>query len=330
MKNNQLAVEKTSEIQLVSVKKIQDIILQNSIWLFLVICLIFFSFSSEYFLTVTNLTNVLVQGSFIGLLAIGMTLCIINGNIDLTVGAVLGLAASLAVGLQAEYGIIISILAALTAGLLLGLLNGVVTVFSGVNAFIVTLGGMIGIRGLVFVYTGEQSFFATDMRFIEFNEIIIGSTIISLISTLFIVLILFFQWFLSRTVHGRDAYAIGGNLQAAENAGIRVKKHIIINFAISGFLAAVAGVLLASRMGSSTPNLGNIYELWTIIAVVLGGTRLQGGSGSMWKTLGGVLTLAVIRNGLNLMNVQSFWVLIILGSVLILALFIDKLVGQKM
>lgn len=330
MKNNQLAVGKTSEMQLVSVKKIQDIILQNSIWLFLVICLISFSFSSEYFLTVTNLTNVLVQGSFIGLLAIGMTLCMINGNIDLTVGAVLGLAASLAVGLQADFGIVVSILAALAAGLLLGLLNGTVTVFSGVNSFIVTMGGMIGIRGLVFVYTGEQSFFAADMRFIEFNEIMIGSTIISLISILFIVLILFFQWFLSRTVHGRDAYAIGGNLQAAVNSGIRVKKHVIINFTISGFLAAVSGVLLASRMGSSTPNLGNIYELWTIIAVVLGGTRLQGGSGSMLKTLGGVLTLAVIRNGLNLMNVQSFWVLIILGSVLILALIVDKLVGQKM
>ena len=136
MKNNQLAVGKTSEMQLVSVKKIQDIILQNSIWLFLVICLISFSFSSEYFLTVTNLTNVLVQGSFIGLLAIGMTLCMINGNIDLTVGAVLGLAASLAVGLQADFGIVVSILAALAAGLLLGLLNGTVTVFSGVNSFI--------------------------------------------------------------------------------------------------------------------------------------------------------------------------------------------------
>jgi len=329
MKNTIIATDSTNELQIDWKIRVRNILFQNTIWLFLVFCIIFFGIASKYFLTVTNLTNVLVQGSFIGLLAIGMTLCMINGNIDLSVGSVLGLAASLSVGLQPDYGIFPSILIALGAGLVLGILNGTLTVFSGVHSFIVTLGSMIGIRGLVFVYTKEQSFFATDMRFIEFNEIVIGSTVVSLISVLFIVLILFFHWFLSRTVHGRDAYAIGGNLQAAENSGIRVKRHITINFAITGLLAAVSGVLIASRMGSATPNLGNTYELWTIIAVVLGGTGLYGGTGSMIKTLGGLLTLAVIRNGLNLMNVQSFYVLIILGIVLVLALIVDKLVGKN-
>jgi ribose transport system permease protein len=329
MKNKIKVADSTYELQIDWKIKVRNIILQNTIWIFLILCMIIFGSASKYFLTVTNLTNVLVQGSFIGLLAIGMTLCMINGNIDLSVGAVLGLAASLSVGLQPEYGIIVSIIIAIGAGLGLGILNGYLTVLSGVHSFIITLGSMIGIRGLVFVYTKEQSFFANDMRFIEFNEIVIGSSIISLISVLFIVLIIFFHWFLSRTVHGRNAYAIGGNLQAAENSGIRVKRHITINFGITGMLAAVSGVLMASRMGSSTPNLGNSYELWTIIAVVLGGTGLYGGTGSMTKTLGGLLTLAVIRNGLNLMNVQSFYVLIILGTILILALIVDKLVGKN-
>lgn len=322
-------VVQTSELDMDSKIKVWDVLLQNTIWIYFVICIILFSLGSPYFLTVSNLTNVLVQGSFIGLLAIGMTLCMVNGNIDLSVGSVLTLAASLSVGLQPECGILASILIALVAGITLGVFNGVITVFSGVNSFIVTLGSMIGIKGLVFVYTGEQSFFSDNMRFIEFNEVVIGTTIISLISVTFLVLIFFFHWFLSRTVHGRNAYAIGGNLQAAVNSGIRVSRHVIINFALSGFLAAISGVLLASRMGSSTPNLGHNYELWTIIAVVLGGTALQGGTGSMTKTLGGVLTLAVIRNGLNLMNVQSFYVLIILGLVLVMALIVEKFVGKS-
>jgi ribose transport system permease protein len=330
MKTRSIAAEVPGESGIAWIEQLRDSILQNSIWVFLVICTVIFSFASEYFLTFTNLTNILVQGSFIGFLAIGMTLCMINGNIDLTVGAVLGFAASLAVGLQADYGVVFGICVALAVGLLLGVLNGVLIAYSGVHAFIVTLGGMIGIRGLVFVYTGEESFFATNMQFIDFNEVMIGSTPISLISVSFIALAFFFQWFLTRTVHGRDVYAIGGNRQAAENSGIRVKRHIIINFAISGLLAAFSGIMLASRMGSSTPNLGSIYELWTIIAVVLGGTGLQGGSGSMMKTLGGVLTLAVIRNGLNLMNVQSFYVLIILGLILILALVVDQVVKKNM
>lgn len=329
MKTRSIAAEAPGELGITWNEKLRNGILQNSIWVFLFICMVFFSFASEYFLTFTNITNVLVQGSFIGFLSIGMTLCMINGNIDLTVGAVLGLAASLAVGLQPDYGMVFGIIIALSAGLFLGVLNGVLVVYSGVHAFIVTLGGMIGIRGLVFVYTGEESFFATNMDFIDLNEIIVGSTAVSLISISFIALAFFFQWFLTRTVHGRDVYAIGGNRQAAENSGIRVKRHIIINFAISGFFAAFSGVMLASRMGSSTPNLGNIYELWTIIAVVLGGTGLQGGSGSMLKTLGGVLTLAIIRNGLNLMNVQSFYVLIILGLILILALVVDQVVEKN-
>ncbi|HKJ95022.1 MAG TPA: ABC transporter permease [Gammaproteobacteria bacterium] len=299
---------------------------RHPIWLFLAACVIFFSFGSPYFFTPFNLSNILVQSAFIGFLSIGMTLIMINGNIDLTVGSTLALCASLAVGLQ-DYGLVVAIAGAVAAGLLLGLLNGVIVVKTGVHSFIVTLGGLIGIRGLVFVYTGENSLSATNMSFLDFGMISFGP--ISIIAVLFVVLMLAFQWMLSRTRHGREAYAIGGNLSAAENAGVKVSRHIVINFVISGLMAAVAGITMATQMGAATPNLGTNYELWTVIAVVLGGTKLQGGAGSLWGTLGGVLTLGVLRNGMNLMHVQPFYVLVILGLVLILALFVDKQINKE-
>ncbi|MDA3919905.1 MAG: ABC transporter permease [Salinisphaera sp.] len=294
---------------------------RNSIWVILIVCLIGFSFGSPYFFTVFNLSNILVQSAFIGFLSIGMTLIMINGGIDLTVGSTLALCACLAIGLQ-QYGLVVAITGALGAGLLLGFLNGIIVVKTGVHSFIVTLGGLIGIRGLVFVYTGENSLSATNMSFMNFGMISIGP--VSLIAILFLVFIAFAQWALSRTRHGREAYAIGGNRQAAENAGVKVSRHIVINFMVSGLMAAVAGITMSTQMGAATPNLGTNYELWTIIAVVLGGTKLQGGAGALWGTLGGVLTLGVLRNGMNLMHVQPFYVLVLLGVVLILALIVDK------
>lgn len=299
---------------------------RHPIWLFLVACLVFFSFGSPYFFTTFNLTNILVQSAFIGFLAIGMTLIMINGNIDLTVGSTLALCACLAVGLQ-DYGLFVAVLGALAVGIGLGFVNGILVVKTGVHAFIVTLGGLIGIRGLVFVYTGENSLSASNMSFMDFGMASIGP--FSVIAILFIALLLLFQWVLSRTNHGREAYAIGGNYSAAVNAGVKVNRHIVINFMISGLMAAIAGITMSTQMGAATPNLGTNYELWTIIAVVLGGTKLQGGAGSLWGTLGGVLTLGVLRNGMNLMHVQPFYVLVILGVVLILALFLDRQFGHR-
>jgi ribose transport system permease protein len=294
---------------------------RSTIWIFLAIALVVFSLLSPYFFTVYNLCNVLLQGAFVGFLAIGMTLIMINGNIDLTVGSMLGLCACLSVGLQ-DYGLGVAIIGALAAGGLLGLLNGYLVERTGVDSFIVTLGGMIGIRGLVFVYTQENSLSASSDAFTNFGSMTIGP--VSLIALVFLALLLLFQWVLSMTCHGRNAYAVGGNRVAAVNAGIRVSRHVIINFGLSGLLAAVAGITSASQFGAATPNLGDTYELWAIIAVVVGGTKLSGGVGSLWGTLGGVLTLAVLRNGLNLTHVQPFYVFIVMGVALIGALLLDK------
>lgn len=305
-----------------------DIVLRNQIWGFLLLAVILFSTASPFFLTVNNLANVLTQGAFIGLLAIGMTLVIINGEIDLSVGATMALALALAIGLQnSGFDTVTAILAALATGAFLGFLNGAVVVLSGMHSFVVTLGGLLGIRGLVFLYTEGDALMIADFTYTELVEIYLGP--ISLTAMVFLGLIVLFQWVLSNTRHGREAFAVGDNIEAARDAGIRVGRHKIINFTLCGLLAAVCGVLLSMRMGTAEPQAGRIWELWAIIAVVLGGTRLQGGYGSLWKTLGGVLTLAVVQNGLRLLNTPNYVELIVMGGVLILALGLDRILTYK-
>lgn len=291
------------------------------IWVFVLAIFIFFSFMSEYFLSFGNIANILVQTSTIGLIALGMTLVMINGNIDLSVGAILGLAASLAVGLQ-EISMTLAIVAALCSGILLGAINGLIVWKTGVNAFIVTLGAMLGIRGLIFLYTGEQSFYAMNFAFSDFGTSTIGP--FPVLAIIFLICTLIMHLVLTRTGHGRNTFAVGGNPEASIDAGIRLGRHMMINFIIVGFFAALAGVLLASQMGAATPNLGRDYELWVITAVVLGGTKLTGGYGSIVGTLGGVLAIGILRNGMNLMQVPAFYVLVILGAILISVLIIDK------
>lgn len=161
----------------------------------------------------------------------------------------------------------------------------------------------------------------------EYPEVYLGP--VSLTAMIFFALALFFQWVLTSTRHGRETYAVGDNIEAAHDAGIKTKRHKIINFTICGAMAAVAGILLSMRLGTAEPNAGRIWELWAIIAVVLGGTRLIGGFGNMWMTIGGVLTLAVLRNGLRLLNTPNYVELMVMGAVLILALSLDKLLAHK-
>ncbi|MGX1309748.1 ribose transport system permease protein [Amorphus suaedae] len=297
------------------------------IWLILGACLIFFSVFADNFLALTNFTNILIQTSTIGLIALGMTVVMINGNIDLSVGAVVALAASLSVGLQDQLGILPAVMVGLGAGIALGFVNGMIVWKTGVDAFIVTLGAMIGVRGLVFLYTKEQSFFSMNFAYADFGmSSFVGLPTLAIVFLAFTVLM---HWMMTSTTHGRNAYAVGGNREAAENAGIRVGWHMVANFMLIGFFAALAGITLSTQMGASTPNLGVNYELWTITAVVLGGTKLAGGAGSILGTLGGVLTIGVLRNGMNLMQVPAFYVLVVMGVILIAVLFVDQRVSSR-
>jgi ribose transport system permease protein len=313
-----------------AVQRATRMLIRQPIWGFVVLIFVFFSLVSDHFLSLGNFSNILVQTSTIGLIALGMTLVMINGNIDLSVGATLALAANIAIDMLGwpmfaglgDWVILPAVAVALATGVLLGALNGVIVWKTGVNAFIVTLGAMLGVRGLVFIYTDEQSFFSMNFTYSDIGS----SSILGLptLAVIFIVFALLTHILLSRTTHGRDTYAVGDNPDAAVNAGIRVGPHMVINFMIVGFFAALAGITLSMQLGAATPNLGREYELWVITAVVLGGTKLTGGVGSIVGTIGGVLAIGILRNGMNLMQVSSFYVLVILGTILIAVLILDK------
>ncbi|MCR9056998.1 MAG: ABC transporter permease [Rhodobacteraceae bacterium] len=315
---------------------------RGAIWGFIVVELLFFSIAGEYlslsdkaFMDLDNMLLLFKQSAPIGIIAIGMTIIMVNGNIDLSVGATFALSAivllnSMTWPVFAGLGdgvIPIAWALALVTGILLGALNGLIVWKTGVDAFIVTLGSMLGYRGLVFMYNGEQPTSHLNWTLVDFAE----SQFMGLhTATWFLLVVTAVIWFvMNRTVHGRNAYAIGDNRTAAINAGIRVGPHMMINFMIIGFLASLSAVVFYSESGSVNPNDGELYELWVITAVVLGGTKLTGGAGSVLSTLGGVLAIQLLRKGLGHIGADTETVNLVIGLILIAVLFLDRQLNLK-
>ena len=315
---------------------------RGAIWGFIALELVFFSLAGEFlsvsgkgFLDLDNMLLLFKQSAPIGIIAIGMTVIMINGNIDLSVGATFALSAivlldSLTWPIFAGLGdwvIPVSWLLALLTGVVLGAVNGLIVWKTGVDAFIVTLGSMLGYRGLVFMYNGEQPTSHLNWTLVDFAE---AQTLGIHTATWFLLGVAAVVWFvMQKTVHGRNAYAIGNNRQAAVNAGIRVGPHMMLNFMLIGFLAALSAVVFYSESGSVNPNDGQLYELWVITAVVLGGTKLTGGSGSVIATLGGVLAIQLLRKGLGYIGANTETVNLVIGIILIAVLFLDRQLNRK-
>jgi len=315
---------------------------RGAIWGFIVLELIFFSIAGEYlslsdkaFMDLDNMLLLFKQSAPIGIIAIGMTIIMINGNIDLSVGATFALSAVVLLDSMTwpifaglgDWVIPISWCLALMTGIVLGALNGLIVWKTGVDAFIVTLGAMLGYRGLVFMYNGEQPTSHLNWTLVDFAE----AQFLGLhTATWFLIAVTAVIWFvMNRTVHGRNAYAIGDNRTAAINAGIRVGPHMLINFMIIGFLASLSAVVFYSESGSVNPNDGELYELWVITAVVLGGTKLTGGAGSVLSTLGGVLAIQLLRKGLGHIGADTETVNLVIGLILIAVLFLDRQLNLK-
>ncbi len=314
----------------------------GAIWGFIILQLIFFSVAGEYlslsdkaFMDWENMLLLLKQSAPIGIIAMGMTLVMVNGNIDLSVGATFAIAAivmldSMTWPIFAGLGdgvIPIAWLLALTAGTVLGALNGLIVWKTGVDAFIVTLGSMLGYRGIVFMFNGENPTSHLNWTLVDFAE---AEFLGLATASWFLLLVTFAIWFLmTKTVHGRNAYAIGDNREAAVNAGIRVGPHMMINFAIIGFLAALSAVVFYSESGSVNPNDGQLYELWVITAVVLGGTKITGGAGNVIGTFGGVIAIQLLRKGLGHIGADTSTVNLVIGLILIAVLFLDRQLNVK-
>lgn len=292
----------------------------------LVLLCIFLSFATDSFLSVRNLLNILDQITVLGIMAVGMTLVILIGGIDLAVGSVLALAMMVMgylsndMGLPLQLAIVVALIVAAATGAISGLL---VTSF-GVPAFIATLAMMSVARGLANMITDGQQIVGFPGWF-NLMAIIRYGGVLTLTVALMLVVFALGWAFLRFTSAGRSLYAIGGNPEVARLAGINVRLATIGVYVVSGLLAGLAGIVLAARLDSVQPSSGFTYELDTIAAVVIGGTSLSGGTGGIPGTIIGVLIIGVLRNGLNLLGVSPFTQQVVIGVVIALAVAAEAL-----
>lgn len=291
----------------------------------LILLCIVMSFASPYFLSLTNLMNVLRQSTLIGIVAAGMTMIIITGGIDLSVGSVLSLSSCLTAGMIIWYGwnVWLSVALGIIIGAVFGLLNGLLITQIPLPPFIATLGIMGVARGLAFVYTGGAPIYTFPKSFRYLGQGMIGPVPFPVI--LMLIIYVLFYILLKRTKLGRYTYAIGGNEEAAILSGIQVGKFKTVVYALTGALAALAGMILAARLDAATSVAGDGFELDVIAAVVIGGTSLSGGQGGVIGSLIGALIMGVVRNGLNLLLVSSHWQRVILGVIILVAVTVDVL-----
>jgi ribose/xylose/arabinose/galactoside ABC-type transport system permease subunit len=281
--------------------------------------------ASEVFFTPRNISNLFRQIVTNGLVSLGMLVTILTGGIDLSVGSIVALAGIVAAGLTDQIGLPLAILVALGAGVLAGSVNGLIIARFKLAPFIVTLATMSAIRGAVYVYS-EIPQVPENPAF----RALLGGGFIGPVPVPAIIMLISYVLvglFLNRTTPGRAIVAIGGNEEAVRLAGINVGRNIWLAYAMSGFFAALAGVLVASRLGIAQPSVGLGYELDAIAACVIGGAVLGGGGGGVIGTFAGVLTLGLIDNLLNLFGVQTYYQQITKGLIIVLAVLARRRQG---
>ena len=294
----------------------------------LLIIIITFSFLSPVFFTIPNLLNILQQSSINALIALGMTLVIISGGIDLSVGPTAALSAILgATMMVAGVPVPLAILATLGIGAICGVFSGSLVAYAGLQPFIVTLGGLSLFRAVALIYTGGNPVFGipTEFRSLINSEIFGIPTPIVFVAVIALVL-----WtVMNKTPLGEYFLAVGGNEEAARVAGVPVKRTKVTVFVISGTLASLASLILIGRLGAAEPTIGNLWELDAIAAAAIGGASLMGGKGSVVGTIIGAIILGALRNGLTLLNIQAFYQLLATGLIIIIAMLIDRATRGK-
>lgn len=315
-------------IQPFSLKKFQSLLA------LLILCVVL-SFMTDKFFTADNGLNVLRQVAVNVCIATGMTLVVLTAGIDLSVGSVLALCGALTAGLFKNglvfpsndlfvgFTILGAILGGLLLGALLGWFNGFTITRFNVPPFVATLAMLTIARGFTMLYTQGHpiSKLGSSFAFIGAGNVL-GIPVPVWIAAIVVVVAVFIT---RQTKLGRYIYAIGGNEQAAKLSGINIKKVKRIVYALAGALAALGGVIVTARLDSAQPNAGISYELDAIAAVVIGGTSLSGGKGSIWGTVMGAIIIGVLNNGLVLLNVSPFWQQVVKGSVILLAVVIDRI-----
>ncbi|MDV6378759.1 ribose ABC transporter permease [Sporosarcina sp. GW1-11] len=291
----------------------------------LLLIVVIISIMSPSFLTLNNLFNVLRQVSINALIAFGMTFVILTGGIDLSVGSILALTGAVTAGMMSGgMDPILAMLLGVLLGVLLGAINGLIIAKGKVAPFIATLATMTIFRGLTLVYTEGRpiSGLGDSMTFKMLGKGYIFGIPVPVITMAIAFAVLYF--ILKKTTFGRRVYAVGGNEEASRLSGINVDRIKIYVYSLAGGLTAIAALILTSRLNSAQPTAGNMFELDAIAAVVLGGTSLTGGRGWIVGTLIGALIIGVLNNGLNLIGVSSFFQQVVKGTVILIAVLLDR------
>lgn len=293
----------------------------RAVWMLLLVGIIL-SFASPVFLTSTNLLNVGLATSVAALLAVGQTYVIILAEIDLSVGAALGFSAVVTALILRSDGLLPALAAGVAVGVAVGLINGLLVTKARMPSFIATLATMSVLGGLSLQLTSGNPVAVTDYTFQGIGQ----NRLAGIPVPVLIMLVVFavFGFVLARTRYGRFVYATGDNAEAARLSGIRTQRVKVLAFVISGVLAALAGFILTARLSTAEPTAGTGLELEAIAAVIIGGTSLAGGRGTLIGTLVGALVLGVIDNGMNLLDVSPFLQDVVKGLVILLAVFLDR------
>lgn len=299
------------------------LLFEYRILVILLLMIVGLSLASDVFLTSRNIINIIRQISVNAVLASGMTFVIITGGIDLSVGSIVAVGGVIVASIikPGSAPIWLAILAALAACSVLGFVNGITIAKLKVPPFVITLSMMTIARGIAYVYTDGRPIVALPKSFLFLGRGTIGFLPVPVVIMLLVVIIagvlLYF------TTFGRYVYYIGGNEEAARVSGINIVRVKTLVYAFNGLLAGLGGVMLAARINSGQPQAGMMYELDAIAAVVIGGTSLSGGLGTITGTLAGALIIGIINNGLNLLNVSPFYQMIVKGFVIAFAVILD-------
>ncbi|MCI9622409.1 MAG: ABC transporter permease [Lachnospiraceae bacterium] len=305
--------------------KIGAILGKYGVYIALLVLFVSLSIASSSFLTVTNIFNILKQNSVYGILAVGMTFVIVTGGIDLSVGAIVAMSACFAASL-AQDGTTTPIFAAILVGVLIGMgcgaFSGFFIAFANIPAFIATLATCTIARGIVYVFTDGRPVTGVSAAYKYIGRASWGPVPVAVV--LYAAFLIAGTFLLKYTKYGRHVFAIGGNKQAATVSGIHVKRVEFLVYMISGFCAAFAGLLLSSRIQTGQPAGGDGYELDAITAAVIGGASLSGGKGSVFGSFIGILVVGILTNGLDLLNVSSYYQQIIKGAIILLAVLADR------
>lgn len=298
------------------------ILRQRTLLVFVVLCAVV-AYLLPPFLTTNNILNVLRQTSITGIVAVGMTFVIITGGIDISVGSMVAVTGVVsAMLLQAGHDVGVAIAVSLLVGMSLGLVNGLIIAYGRVMPFVATLGTMYLFRGLALIITNGQAIWRLPDNFLEIGTgYVLGIPVPVIIAFL---IYLAGHILLRRFTFGRYTIAIGGDEEAARLCGVSVQRVKLMTYVFCGLMSAVAGVVLAARLGSGQPSVGEGYELIAIAAAVIGGNALTGGKGTVWGTLLGALVLGVVSNALNLWGVASFFQIVITGCIVLVAVLAGK------